>query len=247
MLDSFCIKQHGIYFATASILNVRESPNTNSNIISKIPYGTKISAIKTSNRDVIENKNDFWYKVNPVGYVFGTFLSKTEPKKEVYKLSLKIDNSSEGCPGNTAQINLFNMKAEYSRGGSCHVESFNETTKGNYTFENNVIKIQWLAGESKRSPHSNPSNVTTKKLEPWSEELLWVSDFNGWITPENLKFFKENKCKISQGFCHYSCALTDNWDGNEEEKSMYNACKENDMMLGCFDEGAYYCITDKND
>ena len=63
---------------TASMLNMRQSPNTSTQIIDQIPRGYKVSIIETSNG---------WYKVvynNKTGWIYGGYVTITEtPSSDV--------------------------------------------------------------------------------------------------------------------------------------------------------------------
>jgi len=58
---------------TASLLNVRQSPSTSTEVIDQIPRGGKVSIIETSNG---------WHKViynNKTGWIYGGYVTITEP------------------------------------------------------------------------------------------------------------------------------------------------------------------------
>lgn len=89
---------------TGSSVRIRSAPNTSSKEVTQLNFGTLVkSSDRSSDRDTIGDKNDYWYKVatsnGKSGWVFGGFLASYDAKNsegsylEAANDRLKVENT----------------------------------------------------------------------------------------------------------------------------------------------------------
>lgn len=85
--------QQEAVISSKSSLSLRSAPSKTSNKIDSIASGAKVEIIeKTSSKEIIEDKENYWYKIRfsgKEGYVFGGFLNIIANDKTAKEFSYK--------------------------------------------------------------------------------------------------------------------------------------------------------------
>lgn len=151
---------------TGTSVRVRSAPNTSSKEITQLNFGTIVkSSERSSNKDKVGDKEDYWYKVstgNKSGWVFGSFLTNFDEKNSE-SIYLKI--ASERLKSETTNFNDYSDLLDFLTLISPQIKGQNNIA------ELELYKLQALA----------------KSLESIPLDKLNAAPYKGWIAKNEAK------------------------------------------------------------
>jgi len=201
-----------IGIVTGSKLACRKEPNIKSEIINYYEFGTPIKLIEKSNKVVVNNINNFWYKDDKSkGWLFGGYLIITNyNEKEIFIFENERIRCNVGCGG----ISCFNIFNPYIVGEYYIATHFlNDYPQGNspqfgiiigkYSLKDEQIifekpiKIAGYDSNAKYIENLNSQNYDIKDylLKEFHREYSRNSDTEGVFYYD--KKIKDNKFRIN--------------------------------------------------
>jgi uncharacterized protein YgiM (DUF1202 family) len=185
-------------YSNADNLNVRSSMSIESEVKTKIPYGTLLEVIKTSSTFNDNGITYQWYQAPALnGFVLGKYIQPKKPNNDK-SLVLRMDISSEDTPSAESFLTLANMKAKMITTAGGYDDYYKTEYYGQYSCIENYILLKW----SKIScEHRNISKIENKLIEkneikPFDEKIYWISKYNFWVSAKTFEKMKSIKYKI---------------------------------------------------
>lgn len=167
-----------------SVVNLREEPNTSANVLDKLPEGTEVKVLSSS---------DGWHKViynGKTGWVCGDYLSIKEARlgtgtvtAEVLNVRSKPDKSSDAI----AKLNKGNRVIAISRSGDWYKIKTSDGTVGWVFHEYLTIGSanSSRSGDYKRSQDSEGA-VSGEQIVSYAKKFLGVDYVWGGTSPKGF-------------------------------------------------------------
>lgn len=174
--------EYNSYWVSASRLNVRKSPNVNSDVLKKISYSTKVKAAEY---------NSQWLVLSDGGYVSKEFLSENEIKYISYEapytngfksfMSYKAlsPKSKQGVLQQSCYTGQYGIR-QYDGRFCVAIGSHFGTSIGQYfdlVLENGTI-IPCIMADQKANCHTDASNIVTVSNGCMTEFVVDFSSLN---------------------------------------------------------------------
>ncbi len=197
-------RQPKIKFKTAYTnviaLYARSKPSLKSKKINLLPFGTKIKVRKTKFTSVYQGHKAHWYYEHYTkGYVFGKYIQKTLPKKNIeFKMNLNATNGGfSAFVSSDEKIFLSKNKFKYFIKEHISVKAINKYIyKGIYRLKGSKIILQ--SSYTYKKAKINPTSSTGSKTKISSPKknklnLIFINYIPGFLKERDNKVLNKNK------------------------------------------------------
>lgn len=238
-------EEYEIQYTTADSLNVRKTPSINSEVITQIPFGTKLNTKNTKIIEIYEGKTSAWHLVKEVnGFVLDYFLNKHQINPTIKQLILKSGYAFKRCNaygiGIYKSLKLSNNEAlltdefiDFDQGNRKHLS-------GNYKLNKDSISIELQETEIWKMVYSDGNSNIIEKNKSKDKSikiinLIWKEQLKGFITEDQKKYLDSEKYNFNIKKCIFTNKKCKHYDPFDQQ------CTEIRANSDLCDDIGYFC------
>ncbi len=237
--------EYEIQYTIADTLNVRKTPSINSEVITQIPFGTKISTKNTKIMEIYEGKTSSWLLVKEVnGFVLDYFLNKERVNTTIKQLTLKSSYTFKRC--NAYGIGIY-KSLKLSNNDAFLTDEFidfdqgnRKNSSGNYTLNKDSISIELQETEIWKMVYSDGNNNIIEKNKSKDQSikkinLVWKEKLKGFISEDQEKYLDSEKYNLNIKKCIFTNKKCKHYDPFNQQ------CTEKRANSDICDDIGYFC------